>query len=58
MARTGKKILWGDNSINIQAELWFLGSAIPLIAIYLYAKFYINATSSFKVICQTGYRTD
>ena len=38
--------------------LWFLGSVLPLIAIYLYTKFYLNANSSFKVICQTRYRTD
>ena len=38
--------------------LWFLGSALPLIAIYLYTKFYLNANSSFKVICRIRYRTD
>ena len=36
--------------------LWLLGSALPLIAIYIYTKFYLNAKSSFKVICQTRYR--
>ena len=38
--------------------LWFLGSVLPLIAIYLYTQFYLNVTSSFKVICWTRYRTD
>ena len=40
--------------------LWFLGSIFPLIAIHLYTytKFYLNANSSFKVICRTKYRTD
>ena len=33
-----------------------MGSALPLIAIYLYSKFYLNATSSFKFTCQTRYR--
>ena len=32
--------------------------ALPLIAIYLYTKFYLNANSKFKVICPTWYRTD
>ena len=62
MARTGNpyvKWLRGDNSINIQGlGLWFVGSALPLIAIYLYTKLYLNATSSFGVICRTKYRTD
>jgi len=43
-----------------------LGAALPLIAfyalsliaIYLYTKFYLNANSSFKVICRTRYQTD
>jgi len=35
-----------------------LGSALPLIAIYLYLKFYLNANNSFKVICRTKYRAD
>jgi len=35
-----------------------MGTALPLIAIYLYTKFYLNANSSFKVIRQTRYRTD
>jgi len=55
MARTGNTYenwLRGDNLINIQG-LWFLGSALPLIAIYLYTKFYLNTTRSFKVICWT-----
>jgi len=30
-----------------------LGSALHLIAIYLYTKFYLNANSSFKVISGT-----
>ena len=34
-----------------------MGSALPLIAIYLYTK-YLNASSSLKVICWTRYRTD
>jgi len=38
--------------------LWFLGSALPLITIYLYTEFYLNAKSSLKVICRTRYRTD
>ena len=37
--------------------LWFLGSALPLIVIYLYTMFYLNAKSSFKVICRTRYWT-
>ena len=60
MARTGNTYenwLRGDNLINIQG-LWFLGSALPLIAIYLYTKFYLNVNSSLKVICQTRYRID
>ena len=35
-----------------------MGTALPLIAIYLYTKCYLNANGSFKVICQTMYRTD
>ena len=35
-----------------------MGSALPLIYIYLYTEFYLNATSSLTVICQTRYRTD
>ena len=39
-----------------------MGSAFPLIAIYLYTylytKFYLNANSSFEVICQTNGQTD
>ena len=35
-----------------------MGSALPLIAIYLYTKFYLNANSRFKGICHTRYRTD
>jgi len=38
--------------------LWFLGSALPLIAIYILTKFHLNVNSSFKVICQTRYQTD
>ena len=37
--------------------VWFLCTA-PLTAIYLYTKFYLNATSSFKVICQTIYTVE
>jgi len=33
-----------------------MGSALPLIAIYMYTKFYLKAKSSFKVICRTRYR--
>jgi len=33
-----------------------LGSALPLIAIFLYTKLDLNANSSFKVICRTRYR--
>jgi len=61
IAQTGnnyEKWLRGDNSSNIRVGLWFLGSALPLIAIYLYSKFYLNANSSFKVICRTRYHTD
>ena len=36
--------------------LWFVGSALPLIAIYLNTKFYLNGNSSFKVICRTRYQ--
>ena len=35
-----------------------MGSALPLIYIYLYTEFYLNANSSLKVICRTRYRTD
>jgi len=38
--------------------LWFLG-VLPfpsLSSICIYIKFYLNANSSFKVICQTRYR--
>jgi len=35
-----------------------MDNALPLIAIYLYTKFYLNTNSSFKVICQTRYQTD
>jgi len=40
--------------------LWFLGYALPLIAIYLYTKFYLNATSSIKISfgIQGSVRTD
>ena len=30
----------------------------PLIAIYLYTKFHLNANNSFKVICWTRFRTE
>jgi len=33
-----------------------MDTALPLIAIYLYTKFYLNANRSFKVICRTRYR--
>jgi len=35
-----------------------MDTALPLIAIYLYTKFYINANSSFEVICRTRNRMD
>jgi len=35
-----------------------LGCVLPLIAIYLYTKSYLNATGSFKVICRTRSQTD
>ena len=35
-----------------------MGCALPLIAIYLYTKSYLNATGSFKVICRTRSQTD
>ena len=38
--------------------LWFMSNALPLIAIYLYTEFYLNANSSFKGICRTRYRTE
>ena len=38
--------------------LCFLGSALPLIAIYLLTKFHLNTNSSFKVIRRTRYQTD
>ena len=59
MAQTGnnyEKWLRGDNTVNMQGRLWFLGSALSLIAIYLYTKFDLNGNSSFKVICRTRYR--
>jgi len=39
--------------------LWFLCTALPLIAIYLYTctKFDLNGNSSFKVICRMARRT-
>jgi len=39
------KWLWEDN---------YVGSALSLIAIYLYTKFYLNATHSFKVKAGQG----
>ena len=51
-----KWLRW-DNSNIIQGRCMVLGS-LPLIAIYLYTKFYLNANSSFKVICLTRCRTD
>ena len=41
-----------------QASIIKLNGKVPLIAIYLYTKFYLNAISSFKAICRTRYRTD
>jgi len=38
--------------------LWFFGSALSLSVIYVYVKFYLNATCSCKVICRIRYRTD
>jgi len=34
--------------------LWLFGSVLPLIAIYLYTKFYLNAISSFKLSAGQG----
>jgi len=34
----------------MQGRIWFSGSALPLIAIYLYSKFYLNASSSFSYL--------
>ena len=42
-----KKWLWGD---KLSVWLWFFGTALPLIAIYLYTKFYSNANSSFSYL--------
>ena len=47
-----------ENREIYRVGLWFLGCALSLIAIYLYTKFYLNAQSSFKVICQTRYWTN
>jgi len=52
------KCLRGDNSNIYRVGLWFLSSALPLVAIYLFTKFHLNANSSFKVICRTGNRTN
>jgi len=39
--------------------LWFLGSALPLIGIYIYTKYDLNANSSFKLLAGQGTgRTD
>ena len=38
-------------------RIMVLGFCPPLNAIYLYTKFYLNANSSSKVICQTRYHT-
>jgi len=45
------KRLCGDNSTNMQGMIMVIGFALPLIDIYLYIKFYLNANRSFKVIC-------
>ena len=56
---TRKKNGYGEITQQIcRKGLWFLGSILPLIAIYLYTKFKLNTNSSFKVICWTRYRTD
>ena len=34
-----------------------MGSALPHIAIYMYTKFYLNATRSFKIIRWTSSQT-
>ena len=58
MARTGihyeNKWLKGDNSVNIPGKIVYMGPALPLIAIYLYTKFYLNANSSFKLFAGQG----
>jgi len=50
------KRLCGDNSTNMQGMIMVIGFALPLIDIYLYIKFYLNANRSFKVICWTKSR--
>jgi len=59
MARTGnnyEKWLWGDNSINILGRSMVHGHCPSPYC--LYTKFYLNAISSFKVICRTRYQID
>ena len=60
MTRTGntyEKWLRGDNTVYVyNVWLWFLGSALTLIAICLYTKFDLNGNCSFKVICRIMYR--
>ena len=41
--------------LSCRVGLWFLGSALPLIAIYLYTKFYLNANLFAR---QGTWRTD
>ena len=53
------KIGYGEiTQLLYRAGLWFLGSALHLIAIYIRTKFHLNANSSVKVIRRTRYRTD
>jgi len=56
MARAGNTNENGYGEIRV--GLWLSGSALPLIAIYLHTKFYLNANSSFEVICWTRYQMD
>ena len=61
MARTGnnyEKWLMVITQLIYKVGLWFLGSALPLIVIYLYTKSYLDANSSFKDICRTKYCMD
>ena len=53
------KIGYGEiTQLLYRAGLWFLGSALHLIVIYIRTKFHLNANSSVKVIRRTRYRTD
>jgi len=51
-----KKNGYGELTMLIYSVgLWFLCTALPLIAILLYSKFDLNGNSSFKVICRTRF---